>query len=431
MTMAKSAPALRVQWHDGRLVGKVVVPGVTFFGYEESWLTSGHSLSPLAVPFTATVFRQRVDGFDQLPGFLSDCLPDQWGRRLMERDFRALDVNPTPMRMLAWVGNRGIGALSFAPALDETHSGLAWEPVTSLLLTREAQEVVRNSPPDAFRHLLQGGTAGGAYPKATVGLLRDGSLVTRGNVAAARLPEMKLGILKLDTEDNPLEPSTDGRVEAAYLSMARAAGIRTARAKVMSDDTSPRSRHHLFVERFDVAPRDRRLHLVSLAGALHRHNLTYVDLLTATRDLTGDRAQVLEAVRRMCFNVRSGNADDHGKNHSFLFDGDSGRWTLSPAYDLTPSYSRDRELRGLFPGTFGNSPRRQQLAEVAAEVGVTPAEWDEIDGKVAASVGRWAEHAARLEVPADMGTRAAKIQNDLAGSMTSTAPTRSSRRRRW
>ncbi|MFA5262840.1 MAG: HipA domain-containing protein [Opitutaceae bacterium] len=148
-----------------------------------------------------------------------------------------------------------------------------------------------------------------------------------------------------------------------------------------------------------MAPRDRRLHLLSLAGALHRHDLTYVDLLTATRDLTGDRAQAIEAVRRMCFNVRSGNADDHGKNHSFLFDSNSGRWTLSPAYDLTPSYSRDRELRGLFPSTFGASPRRQALADVAAEAGVTLAEFDEIDGEVAAAVGRWTEHAERLDVP--------------------------------
>ncbi len=429
--MANSAPALRVQWHDGRLVGKVVVPGATFFGYVEAWLTTGYNLSPLAVPFASTVFRQRADGFDQLPGFLSDCLPDQWGRRLMERDFRALDIKPTPMRMLAWVGNRGLGALSFAPAMEEAHSGSSWEPVTPLLLTREAQAVVRNRPPEAFRHLLQGGTAGGAYPKATVGLLRDGTLVTRGNVAASRLPGMKLGILKLDTQDDSLEPSTDGRVEAAYLHMARAAGIRTTRARVMSDDASSRPRHHLFVERFDVAPRNRRLHLVSLAGALHRHNLTYIDLFLATRDLTGDRAQVLEAVRRMCFNVRCGNADDHGKNHGFLFDGDSGRWILSPAYDLTPSYSRDRELRGLFPSTFDKSPRRQALADVAAEVGVTPAEFDEIDGEVAAAVGRWAEHAERLDVPKELVSRAAQIQNDLAGSLSSAAPARSSRRRRW
>jgi len=430
--MANSAPALRVQWHDGRLVGKVVVPGQTFFGYDETWLASGYSLSPLVVPFNATVFRQRADGFDQLPGFLSDCLPDQWGRRLMERDFRALNVTPTPMGMLAWVGNRGLGALSFAPASEESHSGSAWESVSSLLLTREAQEVVRNSPPEAFRHLLQGGTAGGAYPKATVGLLRDGTLVTRGNVAAVRLPGMKLGILKLDTQDDPLEPSTDGRVEAAYLRMARAAGIRTARARLISDVSSSRPRHHLFVERFDLAPRDRRLHLVSLAGALHRHDLTYVDLLTATRDITGDRAQVLEAVRRMCFNVRSGNADDHGKNHSFLFDSETGRWTLSPAYDLTPSYSRDRELRGLFPSTFGSSPRRQLLADVAAEIGVTLQEFDEIDGEVAAIVAHWAEHAERLDVPEASIARAAAIQAELAGAFTSEAPKRALRRRpRW
>jgi serine/threonine-protein kinase HipA len=428
--MANSVPALRVQWLDGRLVGKVVVAGATYFGYDEEWLASGYNLSPLAVPFVARIFRQRAAGFDQLPGFLTDRLPDEWGRRLMERNFRELHVTATPMRMLAWVGSRGLGALSFAPALDETHSGAAWEPVTSLLLTREAQAVARNRPPAAFRHLMQGGTAGGAYPKATVGLLRDGSLVTRGNVAAACLPGMKLGILKLDTEDDPLRPGTDGRVEAAYLRMARAAGIPTARAKVMSDDTSTRPRHHLFVERFDIAPGDRRLHLLSLAGALHRHDLTYVDLFTATRDLTQDRSQVFQAVRRMCFNARSGNADDHGKNHSFVFDADANRWALSPAYDPTPSYSRDRELAGLFPTTFGYSPRREALTAVAAEAGVTSAEFDEIDGAVAAVVARWPEHAERLEVPPDVIARTTAIQRDLAGSLATEAPFRPSRRRR-
>jgi serine/threonine-protein kinase HipA len=304
--------------------------------------------------------------------------------------------------------------------------------VTPLILTREAEAVIRNRPPDTFRHLRQAGTAGGAYPKATVGVMRDGTLVTRGNVAAARLPGMKLGILKLDVEDDPLRPASDGRVEAAYLHMARAAGIRTARSRIMADETSTRPRYHLFVERFDVGPRDRRLHLLSLAGAMHRHNLTYVDLLVATRDLTGDRAQVLEAVRRMCFNVRSGNADDHGKNHGFLFDAATTRWTLSPAYDLTPSHSRDREMRGLFPTTFGVMPRQQALANVAAEAGVTPAEFDEIDGEVAASVARWAEHAERLGVPETLVANAAAIQRELAGSLTSDAPARSPRRRpRW
>ncbi len=430
--MATSAPALNILWPDGRLVGKVVVPGPTYFGYDEAWLAGGYNLSPLVVPFTPVVFRQREDGFDQLPGFLSDCIPDQWGRRIMERQFRELEVTPSPIRMLAWVGTRGLGALSFAPTLDGVHSSSAWEPVTPLLLTREAQAVARDGASETFRHLREGGTAGGAYPKATVGLLRDGTLVTGGNVASARIPGMKLGILKLDVEDDPLRPSTDGRVEAAYLRMARAAGIKAARARVLKDDTSTRPRHHLFVERFDLAPRGRRLHFLSLAGALHRHNLTYVDLLVATRDLTGDHAQVLEVVRRMCFNVRSGNADDHGKNHSFLLNPVSGQWTLSPAYDLTPSHSRDREMRGLFPTTFGVSPRRQALADVAAEVGVTAAEFEEIDGEVTAVVARWPEHAERLELPEALAAHAAGIQRELAGSLTTESPTGGWRRRpRW
>lgn len=430
--MAASAPALNVLWSDDRLAGKVVVPGPAYFGYDEAWLAAGFNLSPLVVPFTAVVFRQREDGFDQLPGFLSDCLPDQWGRRIMERQFRELGVTPTPMRMLAWVGKRGLGALSFAPALDGVHSPSAWVPVTPLLLTREAQAVARNSASETFRHLREGGTAGGAYPKATVGLLRDGTLVTGGNIASAHFPGMKLGILKLDVEDDPLRPSSDGRLEAAYLHMARAAGIKAVHARVLTDDTSTRPRHHLFVERFDLAPRGRRLHFLSLAGALHRHNLTYIDLLVATRDLTGDRAQMLEAVRRMCFNVRSGNADDHGKNHSFLFNPASGRWTLSPAYDLTPSHSRDREMRGLFPTTFGSSPRRQAMADVAGEVGVTAKEFEEIDDEVAGVLARWPEHAERLELPESLAAHAAEIQSELAGSLSAEPPTGRSRRRpRW
>jgi serine/threonine protein kinase HipA of HipAB toxin-antitoxin module len=66
----------------------------------------------------------------------------------------------------------------------------------------------------------------------------------------------------------------------------------------------------------------------------------------------------------MCFNVRSGNADDHGKNHGFLFDPISGQWMLSPADDLTPSHSRDREMRGLSAAEFIEIPMRNYISEV-------------------------------------------------------------------
>ena len=160
MKKRPAPPSLNVRWHDGRLVGRVISTGPTYFVYDDAWLATGHNLSPLAVPFTNAAFRQRTDGFDQQPGFLADCLPDQWGRRLMNRAFNELEVKATPMRMLAWVGKRGLGALTFEPAFDEVHSRSSWEPVTSLLLTREAQAVQRAEPSAAFARLSQAGTAG-------------------------------------------------------------------------------------------------------------------------------------------------------------------------------------------------------------------------------------------------------------------------------
>lgn len=433
--MKPRAAALNVRWHDGRLVGRVVTTGPTHFAYDDEWLANGHNLSPIAVPFTNATFRQRVDGFDQLPGFLSDCLPDQWGRRLMERAFSALDLRPTPMRMLAWVGRRGIGALNFEPALDDDHSPSSWQSVTTLLLTREAQAVLREAPARAFRHLQHAGTAGGALPKATVALLPDGTLLVGGDVAAATAghPEARLGLLKLDSEENSAGRNTDGRREHACMTMARAAGIRTANTEIMADAAGSRRRHHLFVERFDcVRGSSRRFHLLTLAGALHTHRLDYRNLLLTTRQLTQDHTEVREATRRMIFNVRSANGDDHGKNHSFLFDDATNQWTLSPAYDLTLNADEGRDYQGLSPNTFGSSPRQSALAAVAADAGVTRNEFDTIDAEVAAAIERWPEFAQAVGLPAAAIEHTASIHRGLATLLaTEVSAKRGKRRKLW
>ncbi len=428
-------PTLDVRWHDGRLVGRVLTRGPVYFAYDEAWLTTGHNLSPLSVPFDATVFRQRADGFDQLPGFLSDCLPDQWGRRLMDRDFNERNVKTTPMRMLAWVGRRGIGALTFEPTFDEEHSWSSWEAVTPILLTREVQAVLRQQPVAAFEHLRKAGTAGGALPKATVALLPDNTLLLSGDVAtaAAQHPGCKLGLLKLDSEDDPTARSTDGRMEHAYMLMARAAGIRTAATQLIPDSTGPRGRHHLFVERFDCDPATgRRHHLLTLAGALHAHNLTYSNLLVTTRKITADHEQVLEGARRMIFNVRSGNADDHGKNHRFLYDDAARRWILSPAYDLTLSFTEGVNYHGLFPNSFGTSPRLSALAATAFDAGVTAREFESLDADASEVLRRWPEFAEAAGLDTTSRERAGDIHKGLAAILAmDTPPGRSKRKKLW
>jgi serine/threonine-protein kinase HipA len=430
-----ASPALDVRWHDGRLVGRVLTSGPVYFAYDEAWLTTGHDLSPLSVPFDATAFRQRAAGFDQLPGFLSDCLPDQWGRRLMDRTFNELDVKATPMRMLAWVGRRGIGALTFEPTFDEERSRSSWEAVTPILLTREAQGVLRQQPAAAFEHLRKAGIAGGALPKATVALLPDDTLLLSGDVAtaAAQHSGCKLGLLKLDSEDDPMARSTDGRMEHAYMLMARAAGIRTAATQLITDPTGPRVRHHLFVERFDCdLATGRRYHLLTLAGALHAHNLTYSNLLVTTRQITADHEQVLEGARRMIFNVRSGNADDHGKNHSFLYDDAARSWTLSPAYDLTLSFTEGADYHGLFPNSFGISPRLSALAATAADAGVSAKEFESVEANVSEALRRWPEFAEAAGLDATSRDQARRVHEGLAATLAmDTPPRRSKRKKLW
>lgn len=426
-------PTLLVRWYDGRLVGRVTVPGPTYFAYDEGWLNTGYSLAPLSIPFTSEPYRQPAEDFDFLPGFLADCLPDGWGRAVMRQDFATTGVTSSPVRMLAWVGRRGIGALRFEPELEMGANEGHWQPVTAALLAREAQAVVNKARPEAFAHMRAAATPGGALPKAAVGKLADGTLAIGGDVpgSLARFPGVKLGLLKLHVEASVTPRYTDGRLEHAYMQMAEMAGIRVAPTEVMLEDRPHGAFHHLFVERFDYEPASgRRFHLVTLAGMLQRFTLNYADLLLATRTLTSDMEEVHEAVRRMIFNVRSANWDDHGKNYSFRYDDATKQWHLSPAYDLTFNADQEGQYNGLSVQSFGPAPSRSRLAEVAAEAGVTLEIFAGIEAEVIAALARWPEIARQYDVPSDVAAHAARLHASVAEQLSVESSGRKPRRRK-
>lgn len=89
-------------------------------------------------------------------------------------------------------------------------------------------------------------------------------------------------------------------------------------------------------KRFDIVD-GKRVH-VATAGAilglsLNELTMDYRNLLHLTGWLTQDENQVEQMFRRMVFNVLAQNKDDHPKNFSFICE--SGKWRISPAYDLT------------------------------------------------------------------------------------------------
>jgi serine/threonine-protein kinase HipA len=404
---------LNVHWWDGRLVARLSAPGPIYFQYDREWLESGYDLSPVSLPFIAAPQRKRDAFFKSLPGVIDDCLPDTWGEAVMRSVFEQRKLGRlTPLRALAWIGSRGMGALSFRPEFPDGKKPDSWERVHAKVLAREAREVVRGAPAHLFpRIAASGGSVGGACPKALVALDPDGSLVYGGSTAA--LPDATFHILKFDQ-------STDGdtaRCEHAYSLMARAAGIEVNATRLIPANDEPPQRSHLLIERFDVLPKGQRRHIHTLCGLLEKpaRQIDYADFLrTALRivvDPDSREAAVRAILRRLFFNVLALNDDDHGKNHAFMLIDEDRDWRLTPAYDLTFSPEDGLRARGLTVQGNDGIPERTQLAELALDVGVRAKEFDRLFSEVTSQVERWREFAEQAGVGEPLTQR---IRNGIA-----------------
>jgi serine/threonine-protein kinase HipA len=411
---------LEIRWWDGTVVGHLVNRGSTFFGYDPGWLERGHNLSPLKLPFTAAIFNAGKEE-DGLPGLLADCLPDAWGRKVAALHFAAEKLGPlTPMNLLAWRGSRGLGPLQLHPALD-ANSPPKLAAITAASLARGAAEIQRGAPAVIMPQLVQGATAGGAYPKTLVLAYRDGTLAV-GTPDGVGVP----ALLKFD-----LSPKGGlAECEHAYALMSRAAGIRSVSTALIAE-SSKSKRQHLLVYRFDVAaePRGRRFHFHSLARMLHhdqRHAgrlLDYLDLFRGALKLAVPLTELREIARRMIFNVLAANPDDHGRNHAFQYDEERRMWALTPAFDVTfHAGMLDRGLR--VNGEVW--PRLETMESMCREVGITKAEFAGLADAVQTAIGRWGDYARRAGVPKDIVAEARvwhrRIRESINASSTITKP---------
>jgi serine/threonine-protein kinase HipA len=374
---------LEVRWaQDGRRVGRLLHNGPIYFSYDPEWLRTGHNLSPLMLPFDSRPQNILAEGCLGLPGFIADALPDSWGTKVAEAVFaRHGWGSVTAMKLLAWLGDRAMGALSFQPAITGPEEAENWlGRIAVERLAHEARDLLRGQADEIATMAVAGGSAGGAHPKALVIEHADGTLSLR------RTPEAigeKPALLKLDLSE--AQPSC--RVEFAYHLMARAAGIEMPASRLVKSGRVA----HVLIHRFDWRE-GRRLHLHSLSGLCHRpkSGLDYADLFRAIARLGLPREQLLQAARRMVFNLLSANLDDHGKNHAFLYDATLARWELSPAYDLT--YAPGVLSRGM---TIAGEvfPSLATVRDFLSSVAITPAESQGLMKAVASALARWTEFA--------------------------------------
>ncbi len=303
-----------------------------YFEYTPEFLASGIELSPFKLPLKPGVFHDEKRTFEGLFGLFNDSLPDGWGCLLLDRKLRQRGLSYeaiSPLMRLSLIGRNPMGALEYEPA-DEASESMGAIELDSL--SGEVDQLLNGQNSLCLDDLLSlNGSSGGARPKIVAWVSADRTRIVRGKACPGE--GFTQWIIKF-AQSNDLKNL--GEEEYRYSLAAKAGGIDMPPTFLFP---SKKCGGYFGVQRFDRTPQG-KVHVQTACGLLHASHrygtLTYEDLLKLTLVLTRDMRQVEEMVRRMVFNVKFGNRDDHSKNFSFLLTPDK-HWRLAPAYDLTPS----------------------------------------------------------------------------------------------
>ncbi len=385
--------------------------GRVIFEYADQFRRSGLSISPVHLPLSRSgpvEFPElsRLTAFEGLPGVLADALPDRFGNAIIRKYFSDRgqpDDALSPVQKLLYIGSRAMGALEFRPALRIPRKAREEEALEVADLVAAARRVVEGSTEVAIPEIIRlGSSAGGARAKAVILWNRRKNEV-RSAFASARSGDEEWmikfdGVGELDVPDP--HPGPYNRIEYAYSVLARKAGIEMAETHLLEE----RGLGHFMTKRFDRADGG-RLHLHTLGGMEHvdynRPGLySYEQYLRLVLSLELGYPAMQEAFRRICFNILAVNQDDHVKNFGFLMDR-TGRWSLSPAYDLTYArgggYTRRHQIS--LGGKFDRFDAAD-LLELGEKFGIEK-DGREILQEVGDALSSWPEAAHEAGVPSE------------------------------
>ena len=326
-----------------------------YFEYDPIFLTSNIELSPYKLPLKSGVMVCDDTVFDGLFGVFADSLPDGWGKLLLDRYFLKEGIqysDITPLDRLGYIGNYGVGALSYRPYISDIE-----QKITQINLDNLASKSMKilndDSQQDLEKLLLLGGSSAGARPKVMVQIDQDNNIISGTQILQ---PGYDHYIVKFASH---LDPQDIGKNEYLYSLAAKAAKIEMPNTKLLQGK-------YFAVERFDRIG-DTRVHIQSVAGLTHSDfrypTLDYDDLLGLTLHLTKNVEEQIKMFRLAVFNLFAHNRDDHTKNFSFLLDKDNN-WQLAPAYDLTFSQGPGGEHSTTYLGE-GKNPTQEHLIKLA------------------------------------------------------------------
>jgi len=402
----------------GRTIGAISLEEgneVAAFEYDPAFAGSGIEIAPLTMLLSDRVYsfpELSRTTFHGLPGLLADSLPDRFGNALIDAWLATRGQPPesfNAVERLCYTGRRGMGALEFVPAIGPNARKVTRVQIDKLvelaseILTHRKNLKVSFAAPkkeQALREILKVGTsAGGARAKAVIAWNPSTNEVRSGQIPADE--GLEYWLLKFDgvqgNKDKELEdPKGYGVIEYAYYKMASDVGITMSECRLFEEN----GRRHFMTRRFDRLDNGEKLHMQSLCALAHYDfNLAgayaYEQALLAIKQLRLPMSAIEQQFRRMAFNIISRNQDDHVKNIAFLMD-KSGKWSLSPAFDMIYSFSPSGKWTASHQMTMNGKRDNFALEDFKACAKVASMKRgraDTIVDEVLKTVSRWRDYA--------------------------------------
>ncbi len=391
---------------------------VASFQFSRNAISNGYDISPLTMPLSSRVYRfpaLQYETFKGLPGVFADSLPDRFGNAVINswliRHNRT--NNPlSPVERLLYTGERGMGALEYAPPLFK--SGTKSELLQVNELVRLASEILQErkgmrtelseDEQDLLKIVKVGTSAGGARAKALIAWNPNTNEVRSGQVTAPKGFEyclMKFDGISGNGDHNFLDPKGYTNIEYAYYLLAKKAGITISDCYLFKEN----GRSHFVTKRFDRLSDGRKLHMISLGGLCHYDfnspgTVGYEDAAKAIEELHLSYDTKKELYRRMVFNIVFRNQDDHVKNIAFLMD-ENKKWKLAPAYDLTFSFKRGNKWLDSHQMTVNGKRDAfsiEDLKQTAESMGLKQSDYKELIQEVNEAKTCWFDYADKAGV---------------------------------
>ncbi|KFF20470.1 type II toxin-antitoxin system HipA family toxin [Chryseobacterium sp. JM1] len=276
------------------------------------------------------------ESFRGLPPMIADSLPDYFGNIVFKEWLEATQkdfINIPPLQQLTYIGQRGMGALEFAPAKDiRSNSSIDVEEIAEVVKkVLDIKTSIREKGLSdlALLNIFKIGTsAGGARPKILVSEHKKTGLLVAGDLETSI--DYHHYLIKLSVEEN--KGYSKEKVEFIYYQIAKTLGIEMMDSKIIDDK-------HFATLRFDRQHGEKQ-HILTASGMTgwdfkKPENSSYENLFRLSVDLRLPHKDIEQLFRRMVFNLVFANSDDHLKNFSFIYTTEKDRWNLAPAYDLT------------------------------------------------------------------------------------------------